>query len=182
MTNYNFVLALDPSGNYNEGRGTTGWCLFDCTAMRVAQWGFIDARKYKSMESYWDAHIALIEKYTSRHPKSFGIVIEDYLLYGTKAADQIHSHMETPKLIGVLQYWCFKHNTAYHMQPASLVKSRWTNEILNYKAYIRKYKTGYKIPHLAGELNRHCLDSIRHAVHYATFSNKVVLNNENKNH
>ena len=23
------ILALDPSGNFKEGKGTTGWCLLD---------------------------------------------------------------------------------------------------------------------------------------------------------
>lgn len=183
MTNYNSILALDPSGNFHEGKGTTGWCIFDCAAMRVVKWGYIEASKFKSMEAYWDAHIALITKYITKHqnkPGSAGIVIEDYLLYGTKAQDQVNSRMETPKVIGLMQYWCYKNKQEYHMQPASMVKTRWSNDILSHKDYIRKVEKGFRIPGLPGILNRHCIDSIRHAVHYATFSNKVVLKNKNK--
>ncbi len=35
LPTYKYVLALDPSGNYNEGKGTTGMCLFDTSLMKT---------------------------------------------------------------------------------------------------------------------------------------------------
>ena len=35
--NSRYVLALDPSGAYKEGKGTTGWCLFDNETKQIAK-------------------------------------------------------------------------------------------------------------------------------------------------
>lgn len=171
--NFKHILALDPSGNFKEGKGTTGWCIFDCANMRITKTGFISAHNFKTMQDYWNAHIELLDKTIKRYGvENCCVVIEDYLLYASQTATQINSRMETPKLIGVLQLWCYNHQVFYWMQNASDVKKRWANDILHYKGYIKQYKNGYRIPTEKEQLNRHCLDSIRHAVHYATFRNR----------
>ena len=38
-----YILALDPSGNYNEGSGTTGWVLFDNETDMFCKFGAIKA-------------------------------------------------------------------------------------------------------------------------------------------
>ena len=73
--------------------------------------------------------------------------------------------METSKLIGIIQLWCYNHNIPYAMQLAATVKSRWTDEILHYKGYLKKSGLRYTVC-------EHTRDSMRHAVHYATFKNK----------
>ena len=56
------------------------------------------------------------------------------------------------------------------LEPASEVKTRWANNILNYKGYIKKSGRGYTIPNVkCPDVTRHCLDAVRHAVHVATF-------------
>lgn len=178
--NYRMLLALDPSGNFKEGKGTTGWCIFNCADMRVAKTGYISALKYDNAEDYWGAHLALIDKYASKYKKgTFGLVIEDYLLYATRAASQVNSRMETPKVIGLMQYHCYKNKIPYYLEPASEVKNRWTNEILKHSGYIKEKSGHYYAPRLKQELNRHCLDAVRHAVHYATFKNGVKRNVKN---
>ena len=54
--------------------------------------------------------------------------------------------METSKLIGILQLYAYTEKIPTCMQPASEVKTRWTNNILHYKKYIHIYKKGYVIP------------------------------------
>lgn len=167
---YKYILALDPSGNYHEGKGTTGWCIFSVADKRISKANSISAKKHECMETYWDAHLALLKEHVDKYGKdNIIIIIEDYLLYASKAADQINSKMETPKLIGLLQWWCYKNGVAYHMQPASLVKKRWSNDILHYKGYIKKEGKTYVIPHIKNDITRHSLDAVRHAVHYFTF-------------
>ena len=170
---YDLILALDPSGAFNEGKGTTGWCLFDANQMLPLETGFINASKFDSMEAFWDAHIKLINITRADHENGkFIVVIEDFLLYAHKAEAQINSRMETPKLIGVLQHYCWAVGFDYIMQTASEVKTRWTDEILAHKGYLVPRGKGYALkvnPNKA--INRHCKDSIRHAVHFATFKN-----------
>ena len=164
------ILALDPSGSFYEGKGTTGWCLFDANLMTCIETGSIFAKDYVSMEAYWDAVLQLVITYTT--PTTI-LVCEDYLLYATKTTEQINSRMETPKLIGVLQHACWTANIPYYMQTAGEVKNRWANEILAYKGYIVKRGRSW-VPATGGcaTYTHHSLDAIRHAVHYATFRNK----------
>lgn len=172
---YNYILALDPSGNYTEGKGTTGWCLFDANKNCVVITGFIEAGANECYEAYWDKHLSLIEgmRYKAAlDGAEIIVVIEDYVLYAHKSDAQINSKMETPKLIGVIQHYCWKENVSYKMQLAAEVKTRWTDDILVHKGYLEKSGNRYKANgHI---INRHVKDSIRHAVHFNTFKNKEV--------
>jgi hypothetical protein len=59
------------------------------------------------------------------------------------------------------------------MQLATEVKKRWTDEILYFKKYIIKVGKTYCLPqNVKAKAHKHCRDSIRHAVHYATFKNE----------
>lgn len=174
MKTYKYVLALDPSGNFTEGKGTTGWCVFHADKMEILESSSLSAVGYHEMEQYWDAHLQLINNIRKRYGHEIIVVIEDYLLYATKADNQINSRMETPKLLGLLQYHCWNKRIAYHMQTAAEVKNRWTDEILVHKGYLEKHGNGYSIPRVQKVINRHSKDSIRHAVHFATFRNKSI--------
>lgn len=171
--NYRYVLAIDPSGSFHEGKGTTGWCLMDTIENIIIRSDFISAEDYSMMEGYWDAHLKLLSTYARNYKQQLVVVIEDYLLYATKSDVQINSRMETCKLIGAMQHHCWKTGIRYFMQTASLVKSRWTDEILCHKKYLVKQKVGYALSN-GKTLNKHCKDSIRHAVHFATFKNEKV--------
>lgn len=164
ITKNRYVLAFDPSGNFNEGKGTTGWCLFDTFTNKIVKFGIIRAVKYDSLMDYWSAHLKLIDDLSGY---AMTVVIEDYLLYSNKADSQITSRFETPKLIGMLQYELYLRGIKVIFQTASLVKNRWTDHILAHKGLIHEQEDGYYINEI--KLSEHCRDSIRHAVHYATF-------------
>jgi hypothetical protein len=141
--------------------------------MRFIASGSIFAKHYISAEEYWDGILKLICEVNKEHPGQVIVVCEDYLLYATKLKDQINSRMETPKLIGVLQHYCYCKHIPYYMQTASEVKKRWTDEILVYKRYIKPYRKGYRpTSGITDTYTHHSLDAIRHAVHYATFKNR----------
>lgn len=159
-----YILALDPSGNYNEGKGTTGWCLYDSETKRIAKFGVIKATKYESMLAYWEAHLKLIDDLTGY---DLTVVIEDYLLYSNRADSQISSRFETPKLIGMLQYELWIRGIKVVFQTAALVKNRWSDKILVYKELVEYRNNSYYISGI--KLSDHSRDAIRHAVHYATF-------------
>lgn len=165
MTRY--ILALDPSGNYNEGKGTTGWCLYDTHTSKLIKFGVIKAIKYNRMEDYWRAHLSLMDDLSGY---GYTLVIEDFMLYANRATEQTNSRFETSKLIGLIQYECYVRGITIVLQTASAVKLRWSNQILVHKNLIQERKGRYWI--LETKLSEHCLDSIRHAVHYATFGNK----------
>ena len=49
---YKYIIALDPSGNFEEGKGTTGCCLFSAEKKNIISTWSIRASKYKSKEEY----------------------------------------------------------------------------------------------------------------------------------
>ena len=165
------ILALDPSGAFEEGKGTTGWCMLkdDRTFVNIDH---ISAKDFATDMDYWKAHIDLIRIHHNVYENNMVVVIEDYLLYATEALSQINSRFETVQLIGVIRYFCSQNNITLVIQQASQVKSRWANTILEHKGFIVKKGRSFYIPGTTHIINRHELDAVRHAMHYATFKNK----------
>lgn len=159
-----YILAYDPSGNFKEGKGITGWCLFDTQTNKVVKFGYISASMYSNQYAYWDAHIVLLDSLTGFQPD---VVLEDYLLYSNRAENQINSRMETPQLIGVIKFECYKRSIRVILQTAQAVKTRWNNSILVNKGYLNKKGKTYMIGSVV--ISNHIQDALRHAVHHATF-------------
>lgn len=167
-----YILAFDPSGNFKEGKGTTGWCLYDTETKRIAKFGSIKASHASGTEAYWSDHIKLIDDLTGY---SMEIVIEDYMLYSNRAQSQINSIFETPRLIGVLQYECYIRGIPVVFQTAAQVKNRWNDAILEHKGLIELRQGSYWLKDI--QLSDHNKDAIRHAIHRATFRNKEGVSN-----
>jgi hypothetical protein len=161
------VLAIDPSGAYYEGKGTTGWALFDAETRTLLDYGSIRASDYETVNEYYQAVSILIKP-------NMKVVIEEYLLYANKAKQQINSKMETSKLIGYLQMYCFSKGVEYTMQLAGEVVRRWSDHILVYKKVIQQGNGRLRnIYYALGRLtNEHERDAMRHAMHYITFKLK----------
>ena len=143
--NERYVLALDPSGNFYEGKGTTGWCLFDQDSNKVAKFGYIYA-------------------------ENFTEVIHNNVLGAVDALRAKYSRLETPQLIGVIKYEAAKRGLSVSTQTAMQVKTRWSDKVLEHKGYIvKKSKRTYigttGIPD-------HVTDSVRHALHFTTYTSK----------
>ena len=168
--NYKNIIAIDPSGNFEEGKGTTGTCIFDCVNNKITALRDISAKNYKTKEEYWQAHIDYLTTALETFKDSM-VVIEDFTLDPRRAMQQSHSKMETPKIIGILQLFCQQHQIEYRMQRAVEVKNRWADHILEFKNYIEKRNRMYYLPYAKNPMSRHCKDAIRHAVHCATFYN-----------
>lgn len=168
---YDYILAIDPSGNFNEGHGTTGWSLIDYNT-NLIECDYISAIGYDCSEEYWNAHVELITKFSQKYHKKLMVVIEDYKLYQNRSQSQINSKMETCRLIGLLQWHCWKLGQPYTLQMATQVKNRWSDKVLFTDNII--YREGNKIIHNPSKKPItlcHIRDSFRHAMHYATFKN-----------
>jgi hypothetical protein len=162
------VLAIDPSGNFTEGKGTTGWAVVS-TDKKVISCGQILAEHYETKFDYWRAVLNII-KFT----KFDYIVVEDFLLYKDKSQSQINSRFETPKLIGIIELLCNDLGIKCNLQRAVDVKTRWKDDILVFKNWIQRNGNKY---YAGGVLiSEHIRDAIRHGVHFVTF--KVEENYE----
>lgn len=156
------ILAMDPSGSFNEGKGHTGYSVWAYNDMKykLLRIGQLEAVCYNTQADYWKAHIDLL---TSVKPDV--LVIEDYLLYAHKAEQQIGSRMETPKLIGIIQYECINRGIEVVIQRAVDVKIIWTDERLVHRGILTKNGIHYDTE-MQKNVSKHIRDSIRHGIHY----------------
>jgi hypothetical protein len=169
---YRYILGVDPSGNFFEGKGTTGWSVLDTEKDTFISIGAISAKDFKTQEDYWGQHLLLIHNLEKTYKDKLCVSIEDYLLYASTSHSQINSKMETPQLLGVIKYYCYSNGVPLRIRPANAVKRRWNNHILEHRGYIHNEHGGYR-PHCVNRnLCDHELDSMRHAVHCAEFENK----------
>lgn len=158
------VLAIDVSGNFKEGKGTSGFCLLeDGEPESLVD---LQAKVFASAEAYWNAHLKFI-----RYFKPKAIVMEGYRLYnhkGMKASSQANSELETPQLIGVIKHYCWENDIDLHIQYAAEVKSRWSDKVLVAKGVLEE---GNKFKGKA--TNNHKRDALRHALHYWRYNRNV---------
>lgn len=166
-----FIVGIDPSGSFNEGKGTTGFCFIAVREKHVYNSPAIYAKQFKTAEEYWQAHITLLNQQYKRTNGNLVLSIEDYVLYGNKAKSQTNSSMETSQLIGIIKMWAHTNGVPYTIRNASIAKKRWTNEILEHKGFIKKVGRQY-YNHVGQPLVSHTLDAMRHAVHCLYFENK----------
>lgn len=160
------IIGIDPSGNFEEGKGTTGFCVLESGTTNIPIIGEISANDYENIYDYWNEHLFHIEPYMT-------VSMEDYLLYADKSDAQINSKFETVQLIGVIKHYCWQHDIPLYIRNAGQVKRRWANNILAHKGYITKCGRGWAATtHPDRKLSRHELDAIRHAVHYDILERK----------
>lgn len=161
MNKFN-IIGVDPSGSYNEGKGTTGLCVLSADGTLLKHTPVL-AEQYPTQLSYWSEVIITIAQLTYDHYPAV-LSIEDYVLYATSAKAQINSEMETSKLIGAITMWAYNNGVPIYSRNASQVMNRWKNSILEHKGIIKI--EGRKILDVKDNpINKHCLDAIRHAVH-----------------
>ena len=157
-----YIIGVDPSGAYKEGKGTTGIAVLDPEG-QLDMHMIIEAKDYNSQPDYWNAVVNFLELLIDGYDK-VAVSLEDYVLYATSARAQINSEMETSKLIGAITLMVHKKGVPLFIRNASQVMNRWSNDILVYKNIITP--KGNRYTDAEGEyINRHSLDALRHAVH-----------------
>lgn len=153
------TLCLDPSGNYKEGDGTTGWAIFQDT--QLVEFGSVSSSDYTSQELYWDAVSNLMTE-----NKIDNVVCESYKLFAHKAKQQSWSQMETPQLIGYLRMFCWHKNIPISFQDPTN-KTRVADDILTREGVFEK--KGNKFYCNGRPTNLHMRDAIRHGIYYVRY-------------
>jgi hypothetical protein len=158
------VLSFDPSGNYNEGSGTTGWAYFEDG--ELIEFGTISATDCCSLEGYWSEHEQLI---VIKQPNI--VVCESFKLFAHKAKAQSFSQMETPQLIGYIRMACWKRKIdVVFQQPSD--KIRVSDPILvRMGVFELKGKNHYC---LGKPTNLHIRDAIRHGIYFHKYKKEGV--------
>ena len=149
-------ISFDPSGNFKEGKGHTGWVIIKDS--QIESFGQLRAIDFDNRMEYWKAHTdLLIEKEIDY------IVTEDFRLYKNKAHSQTNSEMETSKLLGYLEMYAYSNEVVIKKQMASQAKSRFKDKILLHKGYITKDNNG-RVYINGVNVSRHIVDALRHGL------------------
>lgn len=155
------ILAIDPSGNYVEGIGTTGYAIAHDD--EITDVGELKADAFESAAEYWFAHKFMINAF-----KPDEVVCESYRL--RKAKEQTHSLLETPQLIGVITVACYENEIPLTFQTPAQIKGRWSEDLMVEEGIIEKKGRSY---YWKGKLlSPHMIDAIRHAIHYTRYTRK----------
>lgn len=158
------ILVFDPSGNWKEGNGTTGY-LFGDEKGTIFHIETLIAHDSSQPESYWDKHLLLIDQADE-------VVMEGFRLYGHKKNEQVNSQFETPQLIGLIRHYCWMQGKELTIPYAVEVKTRWSDEVLASQGIIEK-KNGRRYWNKK-LLNNHKVDVIRHYQHYIRYTRGKV--------
>lgn len=158
------ILAIDVSGNFKEGKGTSGICVMaDGEPVNLLE---IKARDFEVAEAYWGTHLTTINDYGGEGLEA--VVMEGYRLYnhkGQSASKQANSELETPQLIGVIKQHCFMYDIPLHIQYAHEVKSRWKESVLVAKGILEQ-RVGNRYYFNGKQTNDHQRDALKHALHF----------------
>jgi hypothetical protein len=157
------ILSIDPSGNFTEGKGKTGWVLFseggrDGTTFTF---GTIKAEDYQTRVDYW---YAVAIKIAIEKPAA--LVVEDYRLYNTPAtgaAVQSFSQLETPRLLGVIEQTAVMNGIPIVFQMANVTKP-YTDDKLAKLNLLTKEKNRWWFR--GNALNDHERSALRHLLRY----------------
>lgn len=151
------LVAIDPSGNFSEGKGITGIASFiDGYPSSLSE---VKAEDYDSAPAYWNA---VLNRLSILVPDI--IVCEAYPLYAHKAQTQSYSTLETPQLIGCITLWAWVRRIPVVFQTASMVKGRWNDDVLVHKGYLER--KGNRLLFDGVPTNAHKRDALRHGLYY----------------
>lgn len=161
------IIAIDPSGSFNEGKGKTG-IAFNRSECDKVTFASIEAKNYRSRHQYWKSIIDVI---LDMHPDV--VIIETFVIRSNGFL--IGKMPETPMLIGAL-VWALENNGInYVFQSPSQAKTRFKD------AYLGKYIENYEIKDTArgklyflnGKLtNDHIRDAIKHLLYYKKYNKR----------
>lgn len=161
------IIAIDPSGSFNEGKGHTGFAITD-TRVDFIQTFDAAAKDFPNRHEYWKWIISTVLAI-----KPDIVVIESFVVRSNGFL--IGKMPETPMLIGALVWELEKRNIKYTFQSPSQAKTRFKD------AHLGRYLPDYEIKdtargrlyYLNGKLtNDHQRDAIKHLLYYKKYNKR----------
>lgn len=171
------ILAMDPSGSFRYGSGTTGYTFIDYDTKEIFVGHQIKAKDFKKYlglgnTKYQDEHALTIlyaNKLAKDKNKKLVVVLEDYI---QSAATPKYQALETSELIGRLTMVMTDNNIMFVRQRSQLIKTNLAKEqalilLSNNQLSTEKDKLNRTRWYLHGkQINNHILDAIRHGLYY----------------
>lgn len=160
------TIAIDPSGNFEEGKGHTGVACILNEDPKTFATKSISAKAYDDRCTYWQEVLNCIKNVYEGGQK-LQVVIESYVMRANGFT--IGKMPETAMLIGVLVFYCEQHNIPYYIQQPSQAKARFKDELLlKYIPDLELRETGKY--YLRGRLtNDHERDALKHLLFFKKY-------------
>lgn len=121
------TIAIDPSGNFEEGKGHTGVAFIEGSDWSTVKTKSINAKDFNTRHEYWSAIKKIIQDIGLEGTRT-QIIIESYVT--RMNGFTIGKMPETAMLIGVLVYFCEMYKIPYYLQNASQAKTRFKDAML----------------------------------------------------
>lgn len=161
-------IFVDPSGNFNEGKGHTGIASMTDDNWESLVLEDIAAKNYKSQMEYWHAVIGSIKALALMYgTKSCHIIIESFQIRTNGFL--LGKMPETIMLIGALVWELSMLNISYTFQTPSQAKSRFKDDLLpRYIPNFEKRENG-RFYYNGKQTNDHIRDALKHLLYYKKY-------------
>ena len=159
------IASIDPSGNFDEGKGKSGLAFIHLDnqyQIKDIALQVVSAKEYASKLSYW--HKIIVELFTVCSKYDVHVVCESYQLRESKAKSQSWSHLETPQLIGALMYRCYVSEIPFTLQTPAAAKRVWSDDRLVHEGYLDNINN--RLYYKGLMTNDHMRDALRHGLLY----------------
>lgn len=162
------ILSIDPSGNFSEGKGKTGFAILfleentNKPNESIIKFGTLKAEDYETRVEYW-ADVAILIAVE----KPDVLIVEDYRLYNTTATSasvQSFSQMETPRLLGIIEQTATMNNIKKIVWQMAAVTKPYRDEILLKLGVLTKNKNRWY--YKDKPINDHERSALRHLLRY----------------
>lgn len=160
------TLAIDPSGNFIDGKGHTGIAGLKDNNWDTVFTQSINASDYESRFDYWSAVKKVIQDY-ALEKTPVQVVIESYVV---RANGFTTGKMpETAMLIGVLTYFCEMYGIPVYFQSPSQAKTRFRDDLI--PTYLPQMTVTDKNRYYLGKklTNDHERDALKHLLYFKRY-------------
>lgn len=165
------TIAIDPSGNFEEGKGHTGIAIIDESDWENVKVLSISAKDFPSRHAYWAEIVQTLAKECAGNPVR--VVIESYVT--RMNGFTIGKQSETAMLIGVLVWYLEDFCIPYYFQAPSAAKTRFKDELLPkyYPKLVLDTSTGKNRYLYDGKIiSDHIRDAMKHLLYFKRYKEK----------
>jgi hypothetical protein len=164
------TIAIDPSGNFEEGKGHTGVAIIEDNDWEKVQVFSVSAKDFPSRHAYWNTVLGIISTYRD---DATNVVIESYVT--RMNGFTIGKQSETAMFIGVLVWYLEHWDIPFTFQAPSAAKSRFKDELLPkyYPKLELDTSTGKNRYKYDGKLvSDHIRDAMKHLLYFKRYKEK----------
>lgn len=165
------TIAIDPSGNFEEGKGHTGIAIIDDADWENVKVLSISAKDFPSRHAYWSEIVQTLAKWCAGKPAR--VVVESYVT--RMNGFTIGKQSETAMVLGVIVYELEELGVPFYFQAPSAAKTRFKDELLPkyYPKLVLDISTGkHRYLYDGTLISDHIRDAMKHLLYFKRYKEK----------